>query len=109
MYNDDEDDEEMEDLEEEEEEEEEQRLENQEDEGNREAKNLEEDLRMNGGDDAVAGDETSTPLQPHVDAPAASGSRRRGRGRFTIVDYGHDEAAMSPEPEVLLMNFIFLI
>ncbi|KAL9452359.1 hypothetical protein AB3S75_008195 [Citrus x aurantiifolia] len=99
MYNDDEDDEEMEDLEEEEEEEEEQRLENQEDEGNREAKNLEEDLRMNGGDDAVAGDETSTPLQPHVDAPAASGSRRRGRGRFTIVDYGHDEAAMSPEPE----------
>lgn len=99
MYNDDEDDEEMEDLEEEEEEEEEQRHENQEDEGNREAKNLEEDLRMNGGDDAVAGDETSTPLQPHVDAPAASGSRRRGRGRFTIVDYGHDEVAMSPEPE----------
>lgn len=98
MYNDDEDDEEMEDLEEEEEEEE-QRHENQEDEGNREAKNLEEDLRMNGGDDAVAGDETSTPLQPHVDAPAASGSRRRGRGRFTIVDYGHDEVAMSPEPE----------
>ncbi|ESR62761.1 hypothetical protein CICLE_v10015509mg [Citrus x clementina] len=98
MYNDDEDDEEMEDLEEEEEEEE-QRRENQEDEGNREAKNLEEDLRMNGGDDAVAGDETSTPLQPHVDAPAASGSRRRGRGRFTIVDYGHDEVAMSPEPE----------
>ncbi|KAH9749058.1 transcriptional regulator family protein [Citrus sinensis] len=98
MYNDDEDDEEMEDLEEEEEEEE-QRHENQEDEGNREAKNLEEDLRMTGGDDAVAGDETSTPLQPHVDAPAASGSRRRGRGRFTIVDYGHDEVAMSPEPE----------
>lgn len=98
MYNDDEDDEEMEDLEEEEEEEE-QRRENQEDEGNREAKNLEEDLRMNGGDDAVAGDETSTPLQPHVDAPVASGSRRRGRGRFTIVDYGHDEVAMSPEPE----------
>lgn len=96
MYNDDEDDEEMEDLEEEEEEE---RHQNQEDEGNREAKNLEEDSRMNGGDDAVAGDETSTPLQPHVDTPAASGSRRRGRGRLTIVDYGHDEVAMSPEPE----------
>ncbi|OMO76228.1 HCNGP-like protein [Corchorus capsularis] len=26
-------------------------------------------------------------------------SRRNGRGRPTIVDYGHDEAAMSPEPE----------
>lgn len=96
MYNDDEDEEEMEDLEEEE-----QRHQNQEDEGNREAKNLVEDSRMNGGDDAVAGDETSTSLQPHVNSLAASGSRRRGRGRLTIVDYGHDEVAMSPEPEVL--------
>lgn len=97
MYNDDEDEEEMEDLEEEEEEE--QRHQNQEDGGNREAKNLVEDSRMNGGDDAVAGDETSTWLQPHVNSLAASGSRRRGRGRLTIVDYGHDEVAMSPEPE----------
>ncbi|XVF87314.1 hypothetical protein PTKIN_Ptkin18bG0110300 [Pterospermum kingtungense] len=26
-------------------------------------------------------------------------SKRSGRGRLTIVDYGHDEAPMSPEPE----------
>ncbi|CAI0475896.1 unnamed protein product [Linum tenue] len=29
----------------------------------------------------------------------AVSSKRSGRGRLTIVDYGHDEVAMSPEPE----------
>ncbi|KAJ0081057.1 hypothetical protein Patl1_10492 [Pistacia atlantica] len=90
------DDEEMEDLEE---------GEQQQEDENREANNLEEDSRMNVGDDTVAGDETSTPQQPQVpfisskQHGASSDSRRRGRGRLTIVDYGHDEVAMSPEPE----------
>ncbi|XP_065626719.1 uncharacterized protein LOC136066393 [Quercus suber] len=48
----------------------------------------------------------STPQQPQVSpqresvTPAASDSSRRSRrGTLTIVDYGHDEVAMSPEPE----------
>lgn len=102
MYNDDEDDEEMEDLEEE------QKQHQKEDEDVREAKNLEEDSRMNEGDDVVAANGTSTPpLQPQIlfispkQSVVLPDSRRSGRGRFTIVDYGHDEVAMSPEAEVL--------
>lgn len=101
MYDDDEDEEEMEDLEEEEQ----QRQQHQQHDENIEAKNLAEYSRMNGGDDAVAVDETSAPQQPHVNE-AVSGSRGRSRGRLTIVDYGHDEVAMSPEPEVLLPFFL---
>ncbi|KAJ4703672.1 SAP30-binding [Melia azedarach] len=100
MYNDDEDDEEMEDLEEE------QKQHQKEDEDVREAKNLEEDSRMNEGDDVVAANGTSTPpLQPQIlfispkQSVVLPDSRRSGRGRFTIVDYGHDEVAMSPEAE----------
>lgn len=98
MYNDDEDDEEMEDLEEE--------VQQQEDE-NQVANNLEEDSRMSVGDDTVAGDESSTPQQPQVSfiSPkhqhGVPSDSRSGKGRLTIVDYGQDEVAMSPEPEVL--------
>ncbi|KAK4859101.1 hypothetical protein QYF36_026864 [Acer negundo] len=101
MYNDDEDDEEMEDREEQEEEEQQQKDEQE----SREASNLEDDSIMNGGYDMGAGDQTSTPQQPPVSftSPkkqvASLNSRRSTRGRFTIVDYGHDEVAMSPEPE----------
>lgn len=50
----------------------------------------------------------STPQQPQaslasppVQQPSApSDSLRRRRGTLTIVDYGHDEVAMSPEAEV---------
>ncbi|PPS05325.1 hypothetical protein GOBAR_AA15326 [Gossypium barbadense] len=37
----------------------------------------------------------SSPQQPQT----LVSSKRSGGGRLTIVDYGHDEAAMSPEPE----------
>ena len=54
----------------------------------------------------------STPQQPQVSpqresvAPATSySSRRSRRGTLTIVDYGHDEVAMSPEPEVFIFPF----
>ena len=40
----------------------------------------------------------SSPQQRAVAAPSDSRSSRRGT--LTIVDYGHDEVAMSPEPEV---------
>ncbi|XP_028764938.1 SAP30-binding protein isoform X2 [Neltuma alba] len=50
---------------------------------------------------------SSTPQQPSVSAsvspqerrPVSSDTRRIRRGALTIVDYGHDEVAMSPEPE----------
>lgn len=96
MYNDDEDEEEMEDLEQ-------QQQQQQHDDENREAISLEQDSRMDVGDDTVAGDEASTPQRPLISPKqhvASSDSRRSGRGRLTIVDYGHDEVAMSPEPEV---------
>ncbi|KAK2642472.1 hypothetical protein Ddye_024235 [Dipteronia dyeriana] len=102
MYNDDEDDEEMEYLEEQEEEAQQQQQDGQE---SREATNLEDDSRMNGGYDTGASDQTSTPQQPPVSftSPkqhvASLNSRRSTRGRLTIVDYGHDEVVMSPEPE----------
>lgn len=48
--------------------------------------------------------QTSTPSQrqPQQHQQLFS-SKRSGRRRLTIVDYGHDEAAMSPEPEVTLL------
>lgn len=93
MYNDDEDDEEMEDIEEQEDQ---QHIEEN-GQDNKEATIFEEDSRMN---DATAADEASTPQQPPLSPKPPSDSRRSRRGRFTIVDYGHDEVAMSPEPEV---------
>lgn len=39
---------------------------------------------------------SSSPLPP----PMMLDSQNPGRGRLTIVDYGHDESAMSPEAEV---------
>ncbi|KAI4332540.1 hypothetical protein L6164_017441 [Bauhinia variegata] len=50
---------------------------------------------------------TSTPQQPPLSMMVSPqeqrmvsvDSRRRGRGTLAIVDYGHDEVAMSPEPE----------
>ncbi|KAL5772205.1 hypothetical protein ACOSP7_011806 [Xanthoceras sorbifolium] len=99
MYND-EDDDEMEEIDEEEEQE---KQEGERD--NREPLNLEVHPRMNSAYDTAAGDdETSTPqLPPALFASpkqhVLSDSRRSTRERFNIVDYGHDEIAMSPEPE----------
>ena len=53
---------------------------------------------------------SSTPQQPSLNAAVSqlerravsSDSRRIRRGALTIVDYAHDEVAVSPEPEVLL-------
>ena len=54
----------------------------------------------------------STPQQPQVspqrEPVAPDSSRRSRRGTLTIVDYGHDEVAMSPEPEVFFFPFSFL-
>lgn len=46
-------------------------------------------------------------VSPQQEAIAASESARMsGRRKLTIVDYGHDEVAMSPEPEVPSFGFI---
>lgn len=59
---------------------------------------------------------TSTPqqhpvnmlLSPEEQRVVSSDPKRTRRGTLTIVDYGHDEVAMSPEPEVLLLcSFVF--
>ncbi|XP_022715751.1 uncharacterized protein LOC111274964 [Durio zibethinus] len=112
MYND-EDDEEMEDVEEDdhqqnqpgEEEEEEEQPPEEENEFREPNNNTEEDLRTS-DDTPPFPHQTSTPSQqqpqPSISSPQQQplmSSRRSGRGRLTIVDYGHDEAAMSPEPE----------
>ena len=112
MYND-EDDEEMEDIEEDDlqqnqqgEEEKEQSPE-EENEYRESNNNMEEDSRTNENTPPFP-HQTSSPSQrrpqlsissPHQHQRVLS-SKRSGRGRLTIVDYGHDEAAMSPEPEV---------
>ncbi|KAK8618499.1 hypothetical protein V6N13_132488 [Hibiscus sabdariffa] len=112
MYND-EDDEEMGDIEEgddqqsqqagEEEEEEQQPLEEENE--HRESKNMEEDSRTNDNTPPFPHQSSSLSQQqqepsvssPHQHQPVVSS--KSSRGRLTIVDYGHDEAAMSPEPE----------
>ncbi|GLT54630.1 hypothetical protein SLA2020_278130 [Shorea laevis] len=38
-------------------------------------------------------------VSPQQEVVAASSARMSGRRKLTIVDYGHDEFAMSPEPE----------
>ncbi|GMI77682.1 hypothetical protein HRI_001437400 [Hibiscus trionum] len=114
MYND-EDDEEMGDIEEsddqqsqqagEEEEEEQQPLEEENE--HRESNNImEEDSRTNDNTPPFPHQISSLSQQqqersvssPQQHQPVVSSKRSRG-GRLTIVDYGHDEAAMSPEPE----------
>ncbi|XWS12501.1 hypothetical protein CRYUN_Cryun37aG0094700 [Craigia yunnanensis] len=107
----DEDDEEMEDIEEDEHQQNQQSLEEkeqspEEENGYRESNNMEEDSRTSNNTPPFP-HQTSTPLQqqpqPSISSPQQHqrlvSSKRRGRGRLTIVDYGHDEAAMSPEPE----------
>ncbi|KAE8722996.1 nucleobase-ascorbate transporter 2-like [Hibiscus syriacus] len=116
MYND-EDDEEMGDIEEgdnqqiqqageqEEEEEEEQRPLEEENE-RRESNNMEEDSRTNDNTPPFLHQSSSLSQQqqepsvssPQQHRPMVSSKRSRG-GRLTIVEYGHDEAVMSPEPE----------
>jgi len=44
----------------------------------------------------------STPLNNNLVSPPPEKPRISRKGALTIVDYGHDEVAMSPEPEVLL-------
>ncbi|XP_022720384.1 uncharacterized protein LOC111278136 isoform X2 [Durio zibethinus] len=113
MYND-EDDEEMEGIDEdnhqqnqqEEEEEEEEQLPEDEKEYRESNNNMEEDSRTKAKTPPFP-HQTSTPSQrrpqPSVSSPQQHqrvlSSKRSGIGRLTIVDYGHDEAAISPEPE----------
>lgn len=40
------------------------------------------------------------PSSSPLPQPISLDSQKPGRGRLTIVDYGHDESAMSPEAEV---------
>ncbi|KAG8482260.1 hypothetical protein CXB51_026997 [Gossypium anomalum] len=116
MYND-EDDEEMGDIEEgdhrqnqqtgeeEEEQQEGQPLE-EENEYRESNNNMEEDSRTNDNTPPFPHQNTNLSQQqqePSVSSPQQPqplvSSKRSGGGRLTIVDYGHDEAAMSPEPE----------
>jgi hypothetical protein len=48
------------------------------------------------------------PLKPQQQGGTINLETKRSnrRGRLAIVDYGHDEVAMSPEPEVIPL-FIF--
>ena len=46
---------------------------------------------------------TSTPQTNNLISPPLEQPRIGRKGALTIVDYGHDEVAMSPEPEVLLL------
>ncbi|GMI82291.1 hypothetical protein like AT1G29220 [Hibiscus trionum] len=95
MYND-EDDEDMEDIEEDDH----QQAEGEHDQptleenGHGESNNMEEDSRTDG----------NTPPFPHQTSTSSQhqrlvSSKSSGRGKLNIVDYGHDEAAVSPEHE----------
>ncbi|GMI93494.1 hypothetical protein HRI_003018700 [Hibiscus trionum] len=114
MYND-EDDEEMGDIEEgeqqaveqEEDDEEEERQPLEEEDEHRESiNNMEEDSRTNDNTPPFPHQSSSISQQqqepsvssPQQHQPVVSSKRSRGL-RLTIVDYGHDEAALSPEPE----------
>lgn len=44
-------------------------------------------------------------VSPQQEAALSGSSRMSRKGQLTIVDYGHDEVAMSPEPEVLPLFF----
>ena len=45
------------------------------------------------------------PSSSPLPQPMLSDSQKPGRGRLTIVDYGQDETAMSPEAEVYSFFF----
>ncbi|KAE8673305.1 nucleobase-ascorbate transporter 2-like [Hibiscus syriacus] len=118
MYND-EDDEEMGDIEEgdnqrsrqageqeQEEGEEEEQQPFEEENEHRESNNMEEDSRTNDNTPPFLHQSSSLSQKqqnpsvssPRQHRPVVSSNRSRG-GRLAIVDYGHDEAVMSPEPE----------
>ncbi|XP_016697132.1 SAP30-binding protein isoform X8 [Gossypium hirsutum] len=68
--------------------------------------NMEEDSRTNDNTPPFPHQNTNLSQQqqePSVSSPQQPqpfvASKRSGGGRLTIVDYGHDETAMSPEPE----------
>jgi hypothetical protein len=48
-----------------------------------------------------------SPLRPPSSAPPADLPRPRRRGALAIVDYAHDEMAMSPEQEVEPVKYVF--
>lgn len=50
---------------------------------------------------------TASPKPQQRDVPL--GNLRSRRGKVTIVDYGHDEVAMSPEPEVVSFSFFVFV
>ncbi|XP_059461744.1 uncharacterized protein LOC132190711 isoform X2 [Corylus avellana] len=125
MYNDEEEEEDegMEDVKEQEEEEEDEKIERQEAEREQQddyymdSRMAEQDDSLAKSGDRLGGDaanddsppiasENTTPqpqvtaVSPQQEAVAASESvKMSGRRNLTIVDYGHDEVAMSPEPE----------
>lgn len=132
MYNDEEEEEDegMEDVKEQEEEEEDEKIERQEaereqqDDDYMDSRMAEQDDSLAKSGDRLGGDaanddsppiasENTTPqpqvtaVSPQQEAVAASESVKMSRRRnLTIVDYGHDEVAMSPEPEV--PSFVFI-
>jgi len=133
MYNDEEEeeeDEDMEDIEEQEEEDDDEKTERQEAEREQQyddymdSRRAEQDDSLTKSGDRIGGDaanddsppiasQNTTPqprvtaVSPQQEAVAASESvRMNGRRKLTIVDYGHDEVAMSPEPEV--PSFVFI-
>jgi hypothetical protein len=130
MYNDEEEeDEDMEDVKEEEEEEDE-KIEQQEAEREQQdgdymdSRMTEQDDSLVKSEDRISGDAANddsppiasenttqqpqvTAVSPQQEVVAASESvKMSGRRNLTIVDYGHDEVAMSPEPEV--PSFVFI-
>lgn len=54
----------------------------------------------------VSVDNMTPPLPPTAQQVSVEPSRGR-KGTLTIVDYGHDEAALSPEAEVILCFLCF--
>ena len=48
-----------------------------------------------------------SPLRPSASAPPADLPRPPRRGALAIVDYAHDEMAMSPEQEVETLKYVF--
>ncbi|XP_068324646.1 uncharacterized protein [Pyrus communis] len=107
-YNDEEEDEDMEDVEQQNDIEEE--LEGDEERQERREYDDYGELRRGSGDAAMAdvdgtvagesgNDDGAPPNAGDNEAPSDGLNRRRRRGAFTIVDYGRDEVAMSPETE----------
>ena len=137
MYYDDEEDDEMEDVEDDDRGgQEAQRREPPQDDDYRDPRGVEDALRVDSSDRMVAAGDSgndentpqdvvndenftptpsgaqfrpSTPQQAQVSftSPPLPQQQRTRRGKLAIVDYGHDEVAMSPEPEVLFVFSTF--